>query len=145
MKTNDQTPPAEVSPGPNGTLADADLRERLILALLHEPRLDKAAGAAGMSLSMAYRLKRMPEFEREFRKARNQAFGDAMAHLQWAAGIAVTTLAGILRRPGVATRDRLRAADLLLTHAGEARIEELDLLFEHVEKLREENRKRKGK
>jgi hypothetical protein len=130
---------------PNSASTDADARERLILALLRESRLDQAASAAGMSLSMAHRLKRTPEFEREFRKARNEAFGDAMAYLQWASGIAVAEVIAILRGPTTSTRDRLRAADLLLTHAREGRMEELDAVLEHVEKLRDTNGRRKGK
>jgi hypothetical protein len=112
---------------------------------LQEPRLERAAAAAGIPLSRACRLKRTPEFEREFRKARNEAFGDAMAHLQWGGGIAVAVLIAILRGPATLTRDRLRAADLLLTHAAGGRMEEVEALFEHVEKLREANRRRKGK
>src|SRR3954453_621802 len=143
MNGNHQTSEANRVLEPSAASTDADARERLILTLLEEPTFKKAAAAAGMSLSTAYRLKGTSEFEREFRKARDEAFGVAMSHLLWVSGNAVLLLISVFLRRTIPMKERLRAADLLLTHAAEARMEELNDLMEHVEKLREDNRHRK--
>ena len=117
-------------------------RERLILALLQTTTLEKAAAAAGMSISTAYRIKRTPEFQQEFREARSQAFGDAMSRLQSAAGMAVATLIALLSNGAIPASVRLRAADILLDRAGDARLEELEARIQRVEALSEARRAR---
>src|SRR3954453_13768953 len=112
MNGNHQTSEANRVLEPSAASTDADARERLILTLLEEPTFKKAEAAAGMSLSTAYRLKGTSEFEREFRKARAAALGDAMSHLLWGSGIAVRVLIAVLRGRTTPMKDRLRAADL---------------------------------
>ena len=47
-------------------------REQLILALLQQPGLEKAAAAVGISTVTAWRITKTPEFKEEYRQARRE-------------------------------------------------------------------------
>src|SRR5262249_773541 len=57
-------------------------REQLIVAMLQQPSLEKAAASIGISKATAWRVTNTPEFQQEFRRARRVAFSQATARLQ---------------------------------------------------------------
>src|SRR5712691_8628084 len=67
-------------------------REQLILALLQQPSLEKAAAAIGISTVTAWRISKTKEFKEEYRNARWEAFSHSLARLQQASGAAVSAL-----------------------------------------------------
>jgi hypothetical protein len=108
--------------------------ERLAVALLHEPSLEQAAAAAGISVSTAYRMRREPEFEEEFRQARRQVVSEASAHLQAACTEAVSTMLAIMRDSKASASCRLRAAEMVLEHAEKLwQFEDLEAQMEQLE------------
>src|SRR5229473_6939636 len=103
-------------------------REQLILALLQQPSLEKAAASIGISTVTAWRISKTREFKEEYRNARWEAFSQSLARLQQASGAAVSALLKVM------IDKTTRAADRVLDHASratalediEARITELE-------------------
>jgi hypothetical protein len=112
-------------------------REQLILALLEQPGLEKAAASIGISSVTAWRISKTPEFDQEYRQARHQVFSQAMARLQNAARPAVSTLLKAMLDKDASASTRVRAADSVLQHAADS-FEREDL---HVRLLRLEQMK----
>src|ERR1022692_1998094 len=107
-------------------------REQLILALLEQPGLEKAAASIGISSVTAWRISKTPEFDQEYRQARHQVFSQAMERLQNAARPAVSTLLKAMLDKDASASTRVRAADSVLQHAADS-FEREDL---HVRLLR---------
>ena len=95
-------------------------RERLILALLQQPSLEKAAASIGISTVTAWRISKTPEFQKEYRQARREAFSQSVARLQHATGAAVSTLLKVMVDTNTPPPSRVRAADCVLDHAAKA-------------------------
>ncbi len=95
-------------------------RERLILALLQQPSLEKAAASIGISTVTAWRISKTPEFKKEYRQARREAFSQSVARLQHATGAAVSTLLKVMVDADAPPPSRVRAADCVLDHATKA-------------------------
>jgi hypothetical protein len=85
-------------------------RERLIEGMFQQPTLAKAAEAAGISQTTAWRIRRTPEFEREYRLARQQSHGHARARSQYWSNSAVSVLLRAMTDSQVPWSSRLRAA-----------------------------------
>jgi len=109
-------------------------REQLILALLQQPSLEKAAASIGISTVTAWRISKTREFKEEYRNARWEAFSNSLARLQQASGAAVSALLKVMIDKTTPAASRVRAADRVLDHASratalediEARITELE-------------------
>ena len=109
-------------------------REQLILALLQQPSLEKAAASIGISTVTAWRISKTREFKEEYRNARWEAFSQSLARLQQASGAAVSALLKVMVDKTTPPASRVRAADRVLDHATkataleniEARIAELE-------------------
>jgi hypothetical protein len=116
-------------------------REQLILALLQQPSLEKAAAAIGISTVTAWRIRNTPEFQREYRQARREAFAESIARLQHASGAAVSTLLKVMVDQESPASSRTRAADSVLRHAANAaELEELEARIQRLEQLNQTNK-----
>jgi hypothetical protein len=89
-------------------------REQLIAALLTQPNLEKAAAAAGMSVSTAYRIRRTPEFQAEYLGARRELVSQAGARLQQACAAASSVLMQIMVDRSIHPAYRVRASTQVL-------------------------------
>ena len=115
-------------------------REQLILALLQQPSLEKAAAAIGISAVTAWRIRQRPEFQQEYRQARRAAFSESIARLQHASGAAVSTLLKVMVDQEAPATSRTRAADSVLRHAANAaELEELESRIQSLERLAQKN------
>ena len=115
-------------------------REQLILALLQQPSLEKAAAAIGISAVTAWRIRQTPEFQQEYRQARRAAFSESIARLQHASGAAVSTLLKVMVDQEAPATSRTRAADSVLRHAANAaELEELESRIQSLEQLTQKN------
>jgi len=72
-----------------------------VLALVKQTRLEKAAREAGMSTVIAWRIRKTPEFEVEYRKARRKHVAQANAYLQRGTATAVAALLKIMIEGGI--------------------------------------------
>src|SRR5579871_6067754 len=70
--------------------------DRMILALLQNPSVPKAAEALGVHPSTVWRRLQNPEFDRRLRQARRAQYSQAMSRLQQLNGAAITTLGHIM-------------------------------------------------
>jgi len=110
-------------------------RQRLIAALLQEPRLEKAAVSIGISPTTAWRIRKTPAFQAEYMQARRDAFLQSMARIQSACGSAVTTLLKLMVGANSSDLTRLRAAESVLRHAKDGiELEDFGTHLEQIEK-----------
>ena len=117
-------------------------REQLILALLQQPGLEKAAAAVGISTVTAWRITKTQEFKEEYRQARREAFIQSLGRLQQAAGAATSTLMKIMVDPNAPAGSRVRAADCVLEHAASAlELEDLQVRLARLEQLEKDSKK----
>ena len=108
-------------------------REQLVLALLQQPTLERAAAAVGISPTTAWRISKTPEFQREQQRARRKAFDQSLGRLQYGSSAAVSTILRVMTDPQAPAGSRLRAAASVLNHAAKAT--ELEDLAARVEQL----------
>jgi predicted negative regulator of RcsB-dependent stress response len=110
-------------------------REQLILALLQQSGLERAASSIGISTVTAWRVSKTVEFQDEYRRARRAAFSQAIARMQQASGAAVTTLIKVMADTNAPPASRVRAADCLLERATKAiEIEDVDARVAQLER-----------
>ncbi len=108
-------------------------QERAVLALLQEPTIAKAAASAGVSNRSVVRWLTQDDFSRAYRKARREAFSQAIGLTQHYAPLAVNTLATIMADKTAPSHARVTAASTLLKFGREGI--ELDDLAARVEAL----------
>src|SRR5438067_10063033 len=110
-------------------------REQLILALLQQPSLEKAAASVGISTVTAWRISKTREFKEEYRIARWEAFAQSLARLQQASGAAVSALLKVMVDRGSPPASRVRAADRVLGHAAKGiQLEDLQARLAELER-----------
>jgi hypothetical protein len=108
-------------------------QEAAIIALLNEPTVSKAAVACGLNDRTIYRWLDESAFSKAYRKARREAFAQAIAATQRYAPVAVQTLAKIMTDPTLSASARVSAATSLLKFSRESI--ELDDLATRVDDL----------
>src|SRR5258708_22157495 len=92
-------------------------RQQLIVAMLQQPGIEKAAASIGISGVTAWRISQTPEFQEEFRRARRESHSQSIGRLQQASSAAASTLLKIMVDPNAPAASRGRAADCVLEHA----------------------------
>jgi hypothetical protein len=113
-------------------------QEEAIIALLTNPSVEHAARAAKIGPRTLYRWQQEPEFDKAYRKARRDAFGQGTARLQQMSSAAVSTVLKIMLDPKAPASTRLRAADLALTHGAKAiEIEDIEARVAELERVAE--------
>ncbi len=113
-------------------------QEDVIAALLTQRNVEEAARAAGIGTRTLLRWFKLPEFQKAYRQARRDAFGQAVARLQQGTSAAATTFLKTMVDPNVPASVRLRAAEAVFNHAAraieiediEARVAALELAAE---------------
>ena len=116
-------------------------REQLILALLQQPGIEKAAAAVGISSVTAWRIMKTPEFKEEYRQARREAFTQSLGRLQQAAGAATSTLMKIMVDATAPAGSRVRAADRVLEHAQSAlELEDIQVRLSRLEQMEKDSK-----
>jgi hypothetical protein len=114
-------------------------RQRLIEAMLHEPSLEKAAAAAGISPTTAWRIRQTPAFQTEYMQARRELHQHSMARLQSATGPAVTMLLKMMIAADSSPVIRLRVIEFVLRLGNDAM--ELQDFATRLERLEERDKK----
>ena len=113
-------------------------QEEAILALLTAQGVDNAARAIGIGPRTLYRWMNEPLFDKAYRKARRDAFGQGTARLQQAAGAAVSSVLKIMVDQHTPASTKLRAADLVLSHGAKAiEMEDIEARVAELERATE--------
>jgi hypothetical protein len=116
-------------------------QEEAILALLTTTNVEQAARAAKIGPRTLYRWQQDPEFDKAYRKACRDAFGQGTARLQQASGAAVSTMLKIMLDQNVSASTKLRAADLVRTHGAKAiEIEDVEARVAELERAMAEQK-----
>jgi hypothetical protein len=114
-----------------------------IIGLLTQRNLEDAARSAGIGLATLRRWQDLPEFDKAFRRARRQAFGQQITRLQAASSAAVTTLHKLLVDPGTAHAVKARAAYYIITLGNKAiEIDDIEQRLAELERAAEETKSR---
>ena len=92
--------------------------DQAILALLSKSSTEAAAHAVGIHVNTLLRWMKEAKFQEAYEHARMCAFSQSIARLQYISGSAVETLLELLRDKKQPGSVRLRAADIILGHAG---------------------------
>jgi hypothetical protein len=92
-------------------------QEEAIVALLTQRNIEEAARTAGIGTRTLMRWLQIPEFQKAYREARRQAFGQAVARLQQGTSAAATTLLKTMIDPNTPASVRVRAAEAIFNHA----------------------------
>ena len=95
-------------------------QEDAIAALLTQRNIDDAARTAGIGSRTLLRWLTLPDFQAAYRKARREAFGQAIARLQQSTSAAATTLLKTMIDPATPASVKVRAAEAIFTHAAKA-------------------------
>jgi hypothetical protein len=113
-------------------------QEEAIAALLTKRNVEEAAQAAGISPRTLMRWLKIPEFQKAYREARRQAFGQSIARLQQATSAAAATLMKIMVDPTAPASVRVRAADSIFNHSAKAiEIEDIEVRVAELERAAE--------
>lgn len=116
-------------------------QEEAVLALLTNQGVDNAARAVGIAPRTLYRWMNEPPFDKAYRKARRDAFGQGTARLQQASGAAVSSVLKIMVDQHTPASTKLRAADLVLTHGAKAiEIEDIEARVAELERVADESK-----
>ena len=116
-------------------------RERLILALLQQPSMEKAAASIGISTVTAWRISKTREFKDDCRKALRETFSQSVARLQQASGAAVSTLLKVMVDQATPPATRVRAADSVLDHAAKSiELEDIEARLDELERVAESSK-----
>ncbi len=117
-------------------------QEKAILALLQEPTIAKAAASAGVSNRSVVRWLTQDDFSRAYRKARREAFSQAIGLTQHYAPLAVNTLATIMADKTAPPHARVTAASTLLKFGREGiELDDLAARVEALEQVAEDGRR----
>ena len=92
-------------------------QEDAIAALLSQRNIEEAARAAGVGTRTLIRWLKLPEFGKEYRKARREAVHQSVARLQQATGAAATIVLRLMTDPNVPAAVKLRAAECVFDRA----------------------------
>jgi hypothetical protein len=109
-------------------------REQLVMALLQQPSLEKAAASIGISAVTAWRISKTPEFQEEYRQARSAAVAQSMGRLQQGSGAAATVLMKVMLDPTTPAASRVQAAERVLQHSqSHLELEDFELRLRRLE------------
>src|ERR1700733_7789590 len=116
-------------------------RELLILELLKNPKIEKAAARAGISQTTAWRIMKTPEFEDEYRLASKERYSQSMKQLQESAPAAVAILEEIMKDRTAPAPSRVRAATVALTFAAKSiDLEDIEARLSQLEDAQKKKR-----
>ena len=112
--------------------------EDAIAALLSQRNVDEAARSAGIGTRTLLRWMKNPEFDAAFRAARRAAFGQTTARLQQGSSAAATILMKLMLDANTPASTRVRAAEIIVSHAGKAiEIEDIEARVSELERAAE--------
>ena len=110
-------------------------KEEAIASLLTQRNIEEAARAIGIGANTLLRWLQVPEFKDAYRKARRDAYSQAMARIQQASGAAVSTLLKVMVDPNTPASSKVRAADSILDHSAKAiEIEDIEARVSELER-----------
>jgi transposase-like protein len=110
-------------------------KEEAIAALLTQRNIEEAAKSIGIAPKTLLRWMKDREFQKAYREARRQAFGQSIARLQQATSAAATTLLKIMVDQAAPASTRVRAAEAIFNQGAKAiEIEDIEARVADLER-----------
>jgi hypothetical protein len=100
------------------------LGQKILKACLEQPTFARAADAAGVSTATLWRYRQKPEFQKAMSELGREAMAEGLARLQQVAVGAANINIKLMQDPASPAHVRLRAAEVVLTRAREALVQE---------------------
>ena len=113
----------------------SDQKEKIIVALLTQPTVKEAASSVNVSERTIYRMLKEDGFQEEYRSAKREVVGQAIARLQQISSEAADALREVYMDKGNPASSRVSAAKCVLEMS--LRALELEQLEERIEALEE--------
>jgi transposase-like protein len=121
-------------------------KEQAIAALLTQRNVEEAARAAGIGTQTLLRWLKIPEFCKEYLKARREVVQQTIARLQQATGAAGTVALKLMTDPNVPAAVRLRAAEFVFDRSIKGiETEDLEARLTEVERAMETAKDRRSR
>lgn len=118
-------------------------QEEAIAALLTQRNIEEAARAAGIGTRTLIRWLKLPEFGKEYRKARREAVQQSIARMQQATGAAASVVLKLMTDPNVPAAVKLRAAECVFDRAFKGvELEDIEARLFELERAAETSRHR---
>jgi transposase-like protein len=95
-------------------------KEDAIVALLTQRNVEEAARSIGIDTKTLLRWMKDPEFDKDYREARRDAFRQSIARLQQGSGAAASTILKLMVDSNSPASIKLRAAEAALNHTAKA-------------------------
>jgi transposase-like protein len=116
-------------------------QEAAIVALLSNRSVDEAARSVDVAPKTLYRWLKEPAFDKAYRKARRDAFGQTIARLQQGSRAAASVLLNIVADSATPASTRVRAAEIVLDKAAKAiELEDVEVHVSELERAAEATR-----
>jgi len=116
-------------------------KEEAIAALLTQRNVEDAARSAGIGTQTLLRWLKIPEFGKEYRKARGEVVQQAVARLQQATGAAGTVALKLMTDSSVPAAVRLRAAEFVFDRSIKGiELEDYEARLAELERATEANK-----
>jgi hypothetical protein len=120
-------------------------QERAIIALINETSIARAADVTGVNETTLHRWLGEDDFAGAYRKARREAFSQAIALTQRYAPLAVNTLAQVMMDQTAGHSAKVSAASAMLKFGREGiELDDLAARVEALEQAMQEQRDRRG-
>ena len=120
--------------------------EAAITALLTQRTTEEAARVAGISHSTLLRWMKLEEFDKQYRQARRDAYGQSIARLQQGCSAAVSVLLKVMADPASPPSVRVRAADSVLDHSAKnIELEDIEARLAVMEREAQASKDRGGR
>jgi hypothetical protein len=114
-------------------------QEDAIVALLSNRSVEDAARACSIPARTLYRWLKESDFDRAYRKAKRDAFGQSIARMHHLSSAAVSTLGKVMLDPATPPATRVRAADSILNHTAKAiEVEDIEARVTELERAAQE-------
>jgi len=121
-------------------------KEEAIAALLLQRSVEEAARAAGIGTQTSLRWLKLPEFVKEYRKARREAVHQSVARMQQATGAAATTVLKLMTDMNIPAAVRLRAAECVFDRAFKGiELEDIEARVSELERATESSKAGRGR
>ncbi len=121
-------------------------KEEAIAALLIHRNVEESARAAGIGTQTLLRWLKLPEFVREYRRARREAVHQSIARLQQATGAAATIVLKLMTDPNVPAAVKLRAAECVFDRAFKGvELEDIEVRVSELERATEATQSGRGR
>jgi len=110
-------------------------KEEAIIALLSQRNIEEAARTIKVAPNTLMRWMKEPDFDKAYREAKREAFGQAIGRLHQMSGAAVTTLGKVIIDPGTPPAVKVRASDSILNHTIKAlELEDIEARLDALER-----------